>query len=210
MVLHSSLLTSSPAFTKNLERRNASSPPFTIFIVSSDFVPFPPPPATEALYLVGFRLDPETEGPQFYTLFVLESDNDRPLVSNGRVVFFARPEQASAALKLSTNDMARLGPAPRELEIFCDVADALHIANSQDEDVDGVLLEAIALFDDLIRAIQINVPAQYMSVLSALSERLAADPEFATMLADTGLDRETIEDAIMWCVGAVAVKSRFI
>jgi hypothetical protein len=178
--------------------------------VSSDFVPFPAPPPLEALYLVGFRLDPDAEGPQFYTLFVLESDNDRPLVSEGRVVFFARPELAPAALKLSTNDMARLGPAPKELEIFCDIADALHIVNTQNEDADGVLLETIAVFDDLIRAIQINVPAQYMSVLSALSERLASAPEFATMLTETGLDRETIEDAIMWCVGAVAVKSRFI
>jgi hypothetical protein len=178
--------------------------------VSSDFVPFPPPPPLEALYLVGFRLDPDFEGPQFYTLFVLESENDRPLVSQGRIVFFSRPDQAASALKLSTNDMARLGSAPRELEIFCDIAESLHIANSQDEDPDGILLETIAVFDDLIRAIQINVPAQYMSVLSALSERLASTPEFATMLAETGLDRETIEDALMWCAGAVAVKSRWI
>ena len=175
-------------------------------LVSSDFVPFPPPPPTEALYLVGFRL----EGPQFYTLFVLESENDRPLVSEGRVVFFTQPEQASTALKLSTNDMSRLGPAPKELEIFCDIAEALHTANAQNEDVDGSLLQTIAIFDDLIRAVQINVSAQYMAVLSALSERLASAPEFATMLAETGLDRETIEDAIMWCVGAVAVKSRWV
>lgn len=178
--------------------------------MSSDFVPFPPPPPTEALYLVGFRLDPDAEGPQFYTLFVLESENDRPLVADGRIVFFTEPARAADALKLSDNDMARLGPASSELEMLCDVAEALHIANAQDADTDGILLETIALFDDLIRAISINVPAQYMSVLSALSERLATTPEFATMLAETGLDRETIEDALMWCVGAVAVKSRWV
>lgn len=178
--------------------------------MSSDFVPFPPPPPTEALYLVGFRLDPGADGPQFYTLFVLESENDRPLVSNDRVVFFASPDQSEAALRLSTNDMARLGPPPREVEIFCDIAEALHIANSQDEDSDGVLLETIAVFDDLIRAIQINVPAQYMAVLSAISERLSVGPEFATMFSETGIDRETVEDAIMWCVGAVAVKSTLV
>lgn len=176
----------------------------------SDFVPFPPPPPTEALYLVGFRLDPDSEGPQFYTLFVLESENDRPLVANGRVILFAEPCRAVDGLKLADNDMSRLGPAPTELEILCDVADALHIANALDSDTDGILLETIALFDDLIRAVQINVPAQYMSVLSALSERLATTPEFATMLAETGLDRETVEDALMWCVGAVAVKSRWV
>ncbi|HEX6880039.1 MAG TPA: hypothetical protein VF135_06725, partial [Terriglobales bacterium] len=103
-----------------------------------------------------------------------------------------------------------LGPAPNELEIYCDIAQALHIANAQDEDPDGVLLETIAIFDDLIRAIQINVPAQYMAVLSALSERLAVTPEFASMLSEAAIDRETIEDAIMWCVGAVAVKSRWL
>ncbi len=178
--------------------------------MSSDFVPFPPPPPTEALYLVGFRLDPGSEGPQFYTLFVLESENDRPLVANGRVVFFGEPGHAAAALQLSDNDMSRLGPAPQELEILCDVAEAFYIANGQDADTDGVLLETIALFDDLIRAIEINVPAQYMSVLSALSERLAVTPELATMLAETGLDRETIEDALMWCIGAVAAKSRWL
>ncbi len=179
-------------------------------VVSSDFVPFPPPQPTEALYLVGFRLDPEIEGPQFYTLFVLESENDRPLIANGRVLFFAALSSAAEALALADNDMSRLGPAPSELEMFCDIAEALHIANAQDADSDGVLLETIALFDDLVRAIHINVPAQYMSVLSALSERLATTPEFATMLAETGLDRETIEDALMWCVGAVAVKGRWI
>ena len=176
----------------------------------SDFVPFPPPPPTEALYLVGFRLDPDAEGPQFYTLFVLESENDRPLLANGRVVFFAQRSQSGSALTLADNDVSRLAPAPTELEILCDVAEALHIANALDADTDGTLLETIALFDDLIRAISINVPAQYMSVLSALSERLTTNPEFATMLAETGLDRETIEDALMWCVGAVAVKSRWI
>lgn len=178
--------------------------------MSSEFVPFPPPPPTEGLYLVGFQLDPNAEGPQLYTLFVLESQNDRPLVANGRVIFFSDPAHAAEALSLADNDMSRLGPAPTELEILCDVAEALHTANALDADTDGTLLETIALFDDLIRAVQINVPAQYMSVLSALSERLATSPEFATMLAETGLDRETIEDAMMWCVGAVAVKSRWI
>ncbi len=178
--------------------------------MSSDFVPFPPPAPIEALYLVGFRLDPDADGPQLYTLFVLESENDRPLVANGRVIFFADPAHAADALKLADNDMSRLGPAPTELEILCDVAESFHIANSQDADTDGTLLETIALFDDLIRAVQINVPAQYMSVLSALSERLTTTPEFATMLTETGLDRETIEDALMWCVGAVGVKSRWI
>ncbi len=176
----------------------------------SDFVPFPPPEPTEALYLVGFRLDPAAEGPQFYTLMVLESENDRPLALERGVLFFSDPKRGADALKLAENDFTRFGKAPTELEILCDVAQALYIANAETEDKDGVLLECIAIFDDLIRATQINVPAQYMAVLSALSERLSLNSEFASMLAQTGLDRETLEDALMWCVGAVAVKASFV
>lgn len=178
--------------------------------MSSDFVPFPPREPTEGLYLVGFRLDPAVEGPQIYALFVLESENDRPAARDHRILFFSDPRRAPDALKLADNDFARFPVIPTELEILCDVAQALYIANAQNEDKDGVLLECIALFDDLIRATQINVPAQYMAVLSAVSERLASDHEFATMLAETGLDRETLEDALMWCVGAVTVKSTIV
>ena len=178
--------------------------------MSSDFVPFPPAEPTEGLYLVGFRFDPAGDGPQIYTLFVLESENDRPLARDHRVIFFADPKRAAQAAKLADNDFARFPIIPDELEILCDVAQALYIANAEHEDKDGVLLECIALFDDLIRATQINVPAQYMAALSAVSERLAANHEFATMLAETGLDRETLEDALMWCVGAVTVKSTII
>jgi hypothetical protein len=176
----------------------------------SDFVPFPPPPPVEGLYLVGFRLDPSAEGPQFYTLFVLEGDNERPSTEDGRVLFFTDPENAAKVLDRSDASMRALGAVPTELEMLCDVADALHIANAAESDPDGTLLDCIACLDDLVRAAQINAPAEYMGVLSALSERLMEDPTFGPWIVEQGIDRERIEDALMWCVGAVAVKSRWV
>ncbi len=176
----------------------------------SDFVPFPPPPPVEGLYLVGFRIDPAVEGPQFYTIFALEGENERPCSEKGRVIFFSDPAKASAALGRADSRMRELGPPPTDLEMLCDVAEALHIANAADSDHDGVLLDCIACLDDLVRAVEISAPAETMSVLSALSERLMENPTFAPWLEEQGVDRERIEDALMWCVGAVAVKSRFI
>jgi len=177
----------------------------------SDFVPFPPPPPVESLALVGFRLNPASEGPQFYTLFAMEGENDRPLTRGGRILFFRSPAQASRALSTTDDDaMRKLGPAPKELDALCDIAQALFLSNTAAEDEDGVLLESIACLDDLVRATHLNVPAEYMSVLSALSERLVQSSEFGTWMAEQGLDRERLEDAIMWCVGAVAVKSSWI
>jgi len=176
----------------------------------NDFVPFPPAPPVEGLYLVGFRLDPTHVGPQFYTLFVLEGDNERPSAENGRILFFTDPTHAAQALARSDMAMRALGAPPTELEMLCDVAEALHIANAAETDADGTLLDCIACLDDLVRAAQLNAPAETMGILSALSERLMENPDFGPWLAEQGVDRERIEDALMWCVGAVAAKSTWL
>jgi hypothetical protein len=155
-------------------------------------------------------LDPAIEGPQFYTIFALEGDNERPATENGRVLFFVDPADAAKALERSDSAMRALGAPPTRLEMLCDLADALHIANSAETDADGTLLDCIACLDDLVRAAEINAPAEYMGVLSALSERLMENPNFGPWLIEQGVDRERVEDALMWCVGAVAVKSTWV
>ncbi len=175
-----------------------------------DFVPFPPPPPVEGLYLVGFRLDPAHEGPQFYTLFALEGDNERPATASGRVLFFVDASSAAKALARSDNGLKKLGAAPAEVEMICDVAHALHLANAGSEDSDGVLMDTIACLDDLVRAARLNVPAEYMGVLSGLVERLQDNTNYGEWLEEQGIDRERLEDALIWCVGAVAVKSSWV
>ena len=86
----------------------------------------------------------------------------------------------------------------------------LHLVNAQAEDPDGLILECIGCFDDLIRAAKVNVPAEYMAVLSPMGERLANSQEFGSMLKEHGIDREKVEDALMWCVGAVTVKATIV
>ena len=99
---------------------------------------------------------------------------------------------------------------PKQVDVLCDVAQSLFLVNSQQEDSDGVLLDCIACLDDLLRATELNVPASYIAVLNALAERLEGNPEFGGFLAEQGIDRETVEDAILWCVGAITVKSTWI
>jgi len=176
----------------------------------NDFVPFPPPEPLEALYLVGFRLDPEIDGAQFYTLVALEGENERPLMANGRIVFFANRGDAKRALALGDDAIKRLGIPSGEVEMLCDLAQALYVANAENADSDGVLMDSIACMDDLLRAIQISVPAEYMATLSAIAARLGETPEFGSWIKEQGLDRERIEDALLWCIGAVASKSKFV
>jgi hypothetical protein len=178
--------------------------------MDSQFVSFPPKPLSCELYLIGFRIDPAAQGPQFYTLLGAEDSSERPITKGDRVLFFRRPEDALKALTASDNGLRDVRPVPTELELLCDIGEALYVANAKAEDTDGVLFELIAVFDDLLRAVKLNVPAEYTAVLSAVATRLGENPEFAGFLAESGLTREMLEDALMWCVGAVTVKSTWV
>ncbi|MFZ0794630.1 MAG: hypothetical protein WAM65_12725 [Candidatus Korobacteraceae bacterium] len=165
-------------------------------------------PLHEELVLVGFRLDGDHDGPQFYTLLAVGGDNERPLRAEGRLLFFTRPELGAKALALDS-DLAKLGQAPQEIETFCDVAESLHLINSQNNDPDGVILECLLVFDDLVRATKLHMPDRYQGMLTELTARLTERAQLRDIFSSSSL-REHVEDALLWCVGAIAVKSRMI
>lgn len=166
------------------------------------------PQHREELVLVGLRLDPGHEGAQFYTLLAVGSDNERPITADGRVLFFARPELASQALSLDP-DLSTLGPAPQEMDTFCDIAQTLHLVNSQDADAEGVILECLLIFDDLVRATRIHMPDRYQGMLTELAARLTERAPLRDIFRSHAL-REHVEDALLWCIGAIAAKSRML
>jgi hypothetical protein len=178
--------------------------------MDSQTIAFPPRKLKKELYLIGFRMDPEAEGPQFYTLVGSEGENERPITRAGRVLFFRTPKEAARALATSDNGFKSVRPVPTEIELLCEVGEALYVANQLDEDADGWLFELIAVFDDLLRSVQLSPPAEYTDVLSAVAARLVESTEFASFLAAEGLTRQRLEDALLWCVGAVMAKSSWV
>ena len=162
----------------------------------------------EELVLVGFRVDASHDGPHFYTLLAVGGENERPITADGRVLFFTRPQLATEALALDV-DLARLGPAPEQLETFCDVAEALYRVNSQNGDPEGVILDCLLVFDDLVRATKLHMPDRYQGILTELAARLTEGDQLRNILTNSAL-REQVEDGLLWCVGAVTVKARMI
>ncbi|HLI63930.1 MAG TPA: hypothetical protein VKV05_11055 [Terriglobales bacterium] len=159
----------------------------------------------EELVLVGFRVDAGHDGPQFYTLLAVGGENERPLVAGGRIVFFTQPDLAAKALVLD-DELAKLGPAPQEIETFCDVAEALHLVNSQDADPDGIVLECLLVFDDLVRATRLHMPDRYQGLLTELTARLTEGASLGSVFTSHFL-REHVEDALLWCIGAITAKA---
>jgi hypothetical protein len=162
----------------------------------------------EDLILVGFRVDGHHDGPQFYTLLAVGGKNERPITADGRLIFFTRVELAAKALALDSS-MDNLGPPPQELETFCDVAEAFYLVNSQNADLDGIVLDSLLIFDDLVRATKLHMPDRYQGLLTELAARLTERKLLRDIFTNPSL-REHVEDALLWCVGAVTLKARMI
>lgn len=162
----------------------------------------------EELILIGLRLDAKHDGPQLYTLLSVGGTDERPISADGRLLFFTRPELAVKALALDPT-LARLPPPPQEIETFCDVAETLHLVNAQNDDPDGVVLDCLLIFDDLVRATHLHMPDRYQGILTELAARLTERTSLRKIFTSPSL-REHVEDALLWCIGAILVKSRII
>jgi hypothetical protein len=162
----------------------------------------------EELAMAGFRVDPSHVGPQFYTLLAVGGENERPLVADGRIIFFVRTTLAHKALAMDKT-MAVLGNPPREMETMCDVAETLYLVNSQDDDPDGVVLDCLLIFDDLVRATGLSMPERYQGILTELAARLTEGATLKKVFTSEAL-RQHVEDALLWCVGAITMKAKVL
>ncbi len=134
-------------------------------------LPSGPKQPHEELILIALRLDAQHDGPELYTLLSVGGTDERPISADGRLLFFTRRELAAKALVLDPT-LASLAPPPQEIETFCDVAEALHLVNSQNDDPDGVILDCLLIFDDLVRATHLHMPDRYQGILTELAARL--------------------------------------
>ena len=81
--------------------------------------------------------------------------------------------------------------------------------NSQNTDPDGVVLDCLLVLDDLVRATKLHMPDRYQGILTELAARLTEGAPLRNIFTSNAL-REHVEDALLWCVGAVTVKARII
>jgi hypothetical protein len=58
--------------------------------------------------------------------------------------------------------------------------------------------------------VQLTPPPEFAIVLSALAGCLVESNEFSAFLTSQGLTREKLEDALLWCLGAVVAKSSWV
>ncbi|MEG4802649.1 hypothetical protein QUB63_12880 [Microcoleus sp. ARI1-B5] len=168
------------------------------------------PNQEKLLWLFGFRIDPETEVPNLYTLIVY-GEQEPPLVAGGQLVFFTRPELAINALQLCEIDVSELEKPPTQIDAICDIAETLYLLDAEDDiDESGIILNCLNALLNLVKVTLTPMPTEYKRVLYAFADHLNIDEEFASFLAEEDIQRSEIVNAILWCVGAITAKSRLL
>jgi hypothetical protein len=167
-----------------------------------------PASSEEEPVLVGFRVDPKHEGPQFYSVFAIGGENERPLMLDGRILFFSRAALAPKALLLD-GTTAHMKLPLDGIEMVCDVAETLHLVNAADSDPDGIILDTLHLFDDMVRCTKLNMPERYQGVLTEMADHLSRGMDLSRIFTSDSL-RHHVEDSLLWCVGAIMVKATLL
>jgi len=79
----------------------------------------------ERLYMVGVRLEPGAHEPDLYTLVlyneVSRNDQNRPLTSGGRIVFFRDTADANRAIDLGDSAFRKYRPVEQNVAYVYDV-----------------------------------------------------------------------------------------
>lgn len=163
----------------------------------------------QEIYLIGFRINPENREPEVYTILIFGETN-RPILMNGHIVFFAKPELARLAIEISEPSLLQSISIPKDVELVVDIAETLYLISSEKIDPEATIINCLNIFVDLIKPLNISMPSLYKNKLNDLASHLTFEREFSDFLIQKQIDRSLITDAILWIIGVIVSKSKLI
>jgi len=167
--------------------------------------------ATETYWrLLAVGLDPDRSAPELYGL-IYEGETDVPLMVDDRIVFFTDPGRAPDLIRDYGGSLVADHLDIEKPFLWCDVAQALHFLSAGGIDEGASVLEAINVLLDLIRATHVKMDERRRQALHSIANYCTFSKDLTKYLEEEGdhSSRELV-DAVLWCVGAIAVKARIL
>jgi len=160
--------------------------------------------------LVAVGLDPDNGAPDLYGA-IHEGEQDVPLMVDGRIVFFADPARAAELILQHGAEWANDPMDVSKPTLWCDVAQALHHLSAGGIDASASVVDAVNVLLDLVSASGTKMVDSRRRALHAIADYCTTSKDLTKYLEEVGdhSSRELV-DAVLWCVGAVVVKSRVL
>ena len=168
----------------------------------------------EQIYIVGVRIYPDNVDANLYALVlyneVARGDDNRPLTSDGRIVFFADPKDARRALALGDSAFRKYERPPDSVAVVYDLAAVTTLIRGGEEDGNGIVADTLNELFDFVAATRFRLSGAFKDVLFQLADHTTFDKSLSAFFGSNDGQRELAENAFLWCVGAVAMSSRLL
>ncbi|WP_165247255.1 hypothetical protein [Paludisphaera soli] len=169
-----------------------------------------PPRQPSDVALAGFRLDPGSERADLYAVVRFFADGeDRPILVDGRLAFVTEPERVRNVLDRCDPEVRSIAKNPGRIAVECDVAGSLYRIQCEDGDEDAMVADSLFALLDLLRGAGVDRPAGPWSRLGSFVDDAASRGEFRSWFDSHRTPRRDVLDAVAWCVGKVAMLTRF-
>lgn len=159
-------------------------------------------------WIIGFTNIHDKAKPILYTI-IFEGYNYYPIMTkDGFIIFYKNYyDTLKEYNKHGKIDVSVNRVRSQKDVIKYNVAKALYLIEKYNYDKNVEILDIINIFDDLLIAINMEVPSIYKKELYAFADHLTFSKSYGAYFKKKGTNRELIINAIYWCVGAMACRS---
>jgi len=159
---------------------------------------------------IGFRIDPEQDRPQLYSLMLgNESGDNFALVYEGQLAICLSPDKYDEALGLVGLDWQAMAGKVMPL-LWIDFATAFYICESGGIDEQGRIVNVLNVVSDILIGLKIGVPAVFKSDLVSFADYVTFDRDVGAYFDLTPASKAKIIGGLQWCLGAIISRGRFL
>jgi hypothetical protein len=160
------------------------------------------------LYLVGYRIDSDNNGVDFYALYL---DDERPIDCDGCPIFFSDPSDMSKALDVSNCGCNHLSLPSTENFVYFDIAFTVYeIAEHDKTDNAGLLDSLNALCDFITFFHDDRANEKYKKIIRDAANHFTFSYDIEAYFKENEVTRFDLIKAIEWVVGATALWAKYI
>lgn len=163
----------------------------------------------ESLYTVGFKLDSDSNHPDFYTILIYGND-DRAITLAEDILFFKEFDAIPKIIEMAGISSTDFNDFTNDVDLIVEIRQVFDIIRNDDVDESALVVDCLNVVFDLLKSIDAEYPIKYKEILFNLADHLTFDKNLSIFFEHTGEKRLNALHAFSWCIGVILSRSKVI